>query len=194
MRRAIPLCLLLSAALAANGCGSSTSSSARTAAGTYKGNVRCTGGDRFSAGSPTIHYRSSQPVSVTLNGAGHITSWTYVFLGKHNLVIQTSAVHPGDSFTYSAGAHIHRPGRTKVTVTDVLDAPGAAQLIEGIDWASPSTHYIGSGTYSLLIEQVNSSTVRYDAIKVVVKHPLTAPSKTKPIVRRNEFCTGRLVR
>jgi hypothetical protein len=120
--------------------------------------------------------------------------WTYLFLGSRNVVIQSHAVRPGQSFTYAAGAHIGRPGRTTVTVTDVTRSAGAVALVARLDWASPSTGYLGSGTYLLVLERLSRSRIRYEAVKVVVKQPSGAASAANPVVRRNELCIGQLAR
>jgi hypothetical protein len=164
------------------------------APGPYHGSVRCTGSDRFSNGSPTRRYRSSPKASVEFASRQRVTSWTYFFLLRHDLVKQVRAVRRGESFTYAAGKHIDRPGRTRVTITAVARAPGRVMMIARLDWASPSTHYIGSGTYALTLERITRVAIRYDAIKVVVKQPLTGPSQANPVVRRNELCVGQLMR
>lgn len=162
------------------------------AAGTYRGIVQCRGSDRFSNGSPSRRYLSSPVASVAFTSGQRVTSWTYFFLLRHDLVKQVHAVRPGASFTYDAGKHIGRPGRTQVTITDVTPTRGRVLIVARLDWASPATHYIGSGTYALLLERISGTVIRYEAIKVVVKHPLTAPSKANPVVRRNELCVGQL--
>ena len=194
MRRASSLLLISANALLIGGQGASGAPAASIAAGTYHGKLRCTGSDRLSSGAPTRHYRSSPAASVTLASGQRLTRWTYLFLGRKNLSIQARAVRPGQSFTYAAGKHIGRPGRTRVTIAQVITAPGSVQLVARMDWSSPPTHYIGAGTYALRLERINSSTIRYEAIKVVIKHPLGAPSRANPVVRRNECCTGQLTR
>jgi hypothetical protein len=96
--------------------------STRTRAGTYLGAVKCTGSDRFSNGSPTRRYRSRPTASVIFGSHRHLKRWTYFFLGHQNTVIQSRAVRRGASFTYAAGAHIERPGETRVTVLGVVRA------------------------------------------------------------------------
>ena len=164
------------------------------ARGTYHGSVRCTGSDRFSNGSPTRRYRSSPKASVDFASRQRVTSWTYFLLLRHDLVKQVRTVQPGESFTYAAGKHIDRPGRTRVTVTHVARVPGQVMMIARLDWASPLTHYIGSGTYALMLERISRLAIRYEAIKVVVKQPFTARSQVNPVVRRNELCVGQLTR
>jgi hypothetical protein len=164
------------------------------AAGMYRGIVHCTGSDRFSNGSPSRRYRSSPLASVVFASRQRVTSWTYFFLLRHDLVKQVRAVRPGESFTYAAGKHIGRPGRTRVTIVDVTRRHEQALIIARLDWASPARHYIGSGTYALLLERISGTQIRYEALKVVVKHPLAGPSKAKPVVRRNELCVGQLTR
>jgi hypothetical protein len=68
------------------------------------------------------------------------------------------------------------------------------RVISLVDWASPSTGYLGSGTYALTLQRVSRSRVRYEAVKVVVKQPNGAPSAANPVVRRNELCVGQLAR
>jgi len=165
---------------------------ATIAAGTYRGNVRCTGSDRFSNGSPVRHYRSSPVASVVFDSDQRVTSWTYFFLLRHDLVKQVRAVRPGQSFTYAAGKHISRPGQTRVTIADVTRTRGQVLIIAYLDWASPTTHYIGSGTYALSLERLSGTAIRYEALKVVVKHPVAAPSTANPVIRRNESCRGQL--
>lgn len=164
------------------------------ARGTYHGRVRCTGSDRFSNGSPTRRYRSSPTASVDFASGQRVTSWTYFFLLRHDLVKQVRTVRPGESFTYAAGKHIDRPGRTRVIISDVARAPGQVTMTARLDWASPSTHYFGSGTYALTLERISRAAIRYEAIKVVVKQPVTAPSQANPVVRRSELCVGQLTR
>jgi hypothetical protein len=163
-------------------------------AGAYRGSVSCRGSDRFSNGASTRRYRSFPKASVVFASHQRVRSWTYFFLLRHDLVKQIRAVRPGESFTYAAGKHIETPGRTRVTITAVTRTRGQVMIIARLDWASPSTHYIGSGTYALLLERTRSKAIRYEAIKVVVKHPLTARSQTNPVVRRNELCVGQLMR
>jgi hypothetical protein len=162
--------------------------------GTYRGKIRCLGSDRFSNGAPTRHYRSRPKVSVSFGASQRLRRWTYLFLGRKNLVIHTRAVRVGESFTYAAGAHIGRPGRTRVTVTDVERSPGGVLLVARLDWASPSTGYIGSGTYVLVLELTGPARVNYEAVKVVVKQPRGPASAANPVVRRNELCIGELTR
>jgi hypothetical protein len=162
--------------------------------GTYRGAVRCTGSDRFSDGARARRYRSSPTVTVAFGSSQRLERWTYLFLGRHDLVIQSHAVKRGQSFTYAAGAHIGRPGRTRVTIDEVRGVAGGVDLLAHLDWSSPRTRYIGSGTYALALERVSATVLRYDAVKVVVKQPQSTPSKSRPIVRRNEHCTGILRR
>lgn len=162
--------------------------------GTYRGAVRCTGSDHFSNGSRTRQYDSSSRVAVVIGSRRHVRRWTYIFVGRHNLAIQSRAVRAGESFSYAAGAHIGRPGRTRVTIANVLRALTSVEILARLDWSSPSTHYIGSGTYDLALDRVGSSRIRYDAIKVVIKLPTAGASAANPIVRRHEHCVGRLSR
>ena len=194
IRRALTLPLLLTVALSILASASTEARSVTVAAGRYHGTVRCTGSDRFSNGAATRHYRSSPAVSVVLGTRQRLKRWTYLFLGRHNLMIQSRAVRVGQSFTYAAGRHIGRPGRTRVTIDSLIRAPVRREILARLDWSSPSTHYIGSGTYDLTFERVSAAKVRYDAVKVVVKLPLAGPSASEPVVRRNEHCAGSISR
>lgn len=118
--------------------------------------------------------------------------WTYLFLGRPDTVIQSSAVRPGQFFTYAAGKHISRPGRTLVTVEETPHSTGVSIVNAILDWSSPSTGYIGSGTYTLIVERRGTTTIRYQAEKVVVKLPRAGPSRANPVVRRSEDCRGDL--
>jgi hypothetical protein len=189
--------IVITAAFA--GCAAAVASAApaatpRIAAGTYKGAVRCSGSDRFSSGAATRNYRSSPTVTISFGAAQHLRRWTYLFLGTANVAVQSRAVHAGQSFTYSAGKHIGKPGRTRVTVAALTSSAGAVQLSARLDWTSPSTGYFGAGTYALLLQRVGSSKLRYEALKVVLKQPHGAPSHANPIVRRDELCVGQLSR
>jgi hypothetical protein len=188
--------LLLAMLLAvASGAGASASRPAPSiAAGTYRGALKCTGSDSFSNGAATRRYRSSPAASVAFASGHRLRQWTYVFLGRRDLLVQSHAVRRGQSFSYAAGTHIGKPGRTRVTVDDVASAPGAVNLLARLDWASPATHYVGAGTYALTLTRVSGSTIRYEAVKVVVKQPLGATSKANPVVRRHEHCVGLLSR
>ena len=130
--------------------------------------------------------------SVVFASGQRVRSWTYFFLLRHDLVKQVRTVRPGESFTYAAGSHIGRPGLTRVTITDVTRTRGQVLINARLDWASPATRYIGSGTYAHLLERVSGTELRYQAVKVVVKQPLAGPSKANPVVRRNELCVGQL--
>ena len=195
MRRILLLLTAISSlALGAGAMATAQEPGSAIAPGTYHGSVGCRGSDRFSNGSPSRGYRSSVRASVDFASRQRVTSWTYVFLLRRDLVKKVRAVRPGESFTYAAGKHIDRPGRTRVTITAVTRTPGRVMIIARLDWASPSTHYIGSGTYALLLERLSRAVIRYEAIKVVVKHPVTRPSRTHPVIRRNELCVGQLMR
>jgi hypothetical protein len=195
MRRILLLLIMLSTlALGAGALATAQEPSSAIAPGTYHGSVGCRGSDRFSNGSPIRRYRSSPKASVDFASRQRVTAWTYFFLLRHDLVKKVRTVRPGESFTYAAGKHIDRPGRTRVTITAVTRTPGRVMMTARLDWASPSTHYIGSGTYALLLERLSRAAIRYEAIKVVVKHPVTAPTRTHPVVRRNELCVGQLMR
>jgi hypothetical protein len=180
------LCFIACSGAAAQG------SDVPIAAGAYRGSVRCTGSDRFSNGSPTRRYKSFPAAVVTFAANQRVTSWTYLFLLRHDLIKQVRAVHRGQSFTYAAGKHIGRPGRTRVTIIEVARTRGQVLIVARLDWASPATHYVGSGTYVLLLTRVSATDIRYEALKVVVKHPLGARSRGNPVVRRNELCIGDL--
>ena len=132
--------------------------------------------------------------SVVFASNQRVRSWTYFFLLRHDVVEQVRAVRSGESFTYAAGKHIGRPGRTKVTIVEATRTHDRVLILARLDWASPATHYIGSGTYALLLERRSGTQIRYEALKVVVKHPRAAPSKANPLVRRNELCLGQLTR
>lgn len=193
MRRVLLLLMTVSGLLLSGLAAAATHEPSRPiAAGGYRGIVQCSASDRFSNGSPIQRYRSSPVASVAFASGQRVMSWTYFFLLRHDLVKQVRAVRPGASFTYAAGAHIGRPGRTRVTVTGLTRGRGQVSIIARLDWASPATHYIGSGTYALLLNRVSRTMVRYEAVKVVVKQPLAAPSKVDPVVRRNELCVGQL--
>lgn len=163
-------------------------------AGTYHGRIHCAGSDRFSSTAPTLRYRSRPRVTVGFGSRQRLRRWTYLFLGRRNLRIQSHAVLAGQNFSYAAGSHIGRPGRTVVTVTDLTRSRGAVLLLAQLDWSSPATGYIGAGTYTLMLERLSDSRIRYEAVKVVVKQPVGAPSAANPIVRRHEVCVGQLVR
>jgi hypothetical protein len=187
----------LVALLAAAGCGSSTSTAANGSAGsiavgTYSGSIVCTGSDRFSNGAPARHYSSTPHVAVVFASGQRLERWTYLFLGRPNTVIQSSAVRPGQSFTYGAGKHIGKPGTTQVTVEEAPRSTGVSIVNAVLDWSSPATGYIGSGTYKLIVERRATTTIRYEAEKVVVKLPRTGPSRANPVVRRTEDCRGDL--
>ncbi len=191
--------------IAAAGCGSSssngatsssssaaTSSAGSIAPGTYAGSVTCTGSDRFGNGAPTRRYLSSPHVSVAFGAGQRLEHWTYLFLGRPNTVIQSGAVRPGQAFTYSAGRHIGRPGVTHVTVAETPRSTGVSIVNALMDWSSPVGGYVGSGTYTLVLERQAAKTIRYTAEKVVVKLPRSGPSRTTPVVRRSEYCRGDL--
>lgn len=187
----------LVALVAAAGCGSSRPTAAggttgSIVAGTYSGSITCTGSDRFSNGVPTRDYSSTPHVAVVFASGQQLQHWTYLFLGRPNTVIQTSAVKPGQSFTYAAGKHIGRPGVTRVTVEETPHSNGISIVNAVLDWSSPATGYIGSGTYTMVLDRVATTTIRYEAEKVVVKLPRTGPSRASPVVRRTENCRGDL--
>jgi hypothetical protein len=195
----------LLALIAAAACGSSSSSGASSSssravsssigpivAGTYSGAIACTGSDRFSNGAPTRHYASTPHVAVVFGSGQQLEHWTYLFLGRTNTVIQSTAVKPAQSFTYAAGKHIGRPGITRVTVQETPHSNGVSIVNAILDWSSPASGYIGSGTYALIVERRATTTIRYEAEKVVVKLPRTRPSRANPVVRRTEDCRGDL--
>lgn len=187
----------LVALVAAASCGSSTSTAPRRStgsivAGTYSGSILCTGSDRFSNGAPTRRYSSTPHVAVVFGSGQRLERWTYLFLGRPNIVIQSSATRPGQFFTYAAGKHIDKPGRTRVTVEETPHSNGVSIVNAILDWSSPATGYIGSGTYALLLERRATTTIRYQAAKVVVKLPRSGPSRANPVVRRSEYCRGDL--
>jgi hypothetical protein len=68
------------------------------------------------------------------------------------------------------------------------------EVLARLDWSSPSTRYIGSGVYDLSFENTGPSTIRYDAIKVVIKLPEAGATAANPVIRRNEHCAGTLTR
>lgn len=181
---------LLATTVAAIGCGGSPS----LEAGTYTGTVRCTGADRYSDGKTIDRFDSSPRVSVRLDQRGGLIAWTYLFLGRRDTVIPSRAVQPGHGFSYSAGAHIGRPGRTRVTVLDSRTANGEARLTASLDWASRSSGYVGAGTYTLRVVARGGGKVEYHAEKAVVKTPPRRPSRAAPVVRRTETCIGDLAR
>jgi hypothetical protein len=156
--------------------------------------VHCSGADRFSAGRSRVDYSSAPRASVTVGGGGQLKRWTYLFLGRPDTVIQASAARPGDSFTYSAGKHIGRAGSTRVTVAEAPVAGGTSRLTATMDWSSPATRYSGAGTYTLLVERLSATRIRYHAEKVVLKAPSGSPSAANPLVHRNETCLGELSR
>jgi hypothetical protein len=132
-------------------------------------------------------------VSVVFGSVGRLKRWTYLFLGRRNLAIQARAVRRGQSFSYAAGAHIGRPGRTQITIDQVTRAGNGVEVMARLDWSSPSFAYVGAGTYDLKLERVGQA-IRYDAVKVVVKLPQTGVTAANPIVRRHERCEGSLAR
>jgi hypothetical protein len=194
IRRALTLSLLVAVTVSILAAASAQARSAPIAAARYHGRVRCTGSDRFSNGAANRRYRSSPAVSVQLGKRQRVKRWTYLFLGRQNLFIQSRAVRVGQSFTYAAGMHIGRPGRTRVTVVGVIRASGRVEILARLDWSSPATGYIGSGTYDVMFERDGASKIRYDAVKVVVKLPLAGPTASAPVVRRNEHCAGSISR
>jgi hypothetical protein len=188
----------LVAALAA-GCGDDDADGgsgppAEIAAGTYGGNPECTGADRFSNGDATEELESAPDVSATFGEGGELTGWTYIFLGdEKNEIVETDAVAEGDTFGYDAGAHIQKPGHTEVTILGAESADAEVRLDAALDWESPSTGYLGSGTYSLSLRALDDETVEYRAHKVVLKSPEDGEdSDTDPTVRRTEVCAGEL--
>jgi hypothetical protein len=50
------------------------------------------------------------------------------------------------------------------------------------------------GSYLLRLQRTGAGTIRYEAIKAVVKQPLGTPSDANPVLRRDEVCTGQLTR
>ena len=131
-------------------------------------------------------------MAVVFASGQRLEHWTYLFLGRPNTVIQSNAVRPGQFFTYAAGKHIGRPGVTRVTVAETPHSSGVSIVNAILDWSSPATGYIGSGTYTLILERRATTTIRYEAEKVVVKLRRTGPSRANPVVRRTEDCRGDL--
>jgi hypothetical protein len=164
------------------------------ASGTYRGALRCSGSDSFSNGAATRRYRSSPEASVAFASGQRLKRWTYVFLGRRDLIIQSRAVRRGQSLSYSAGTHIGRPGRTRVTVDRVAASRGNVELLARLDWSSPAGHYIGAGTYALTLARETANVIRYEVVKVVLKQPLARPSRANPVIRRHEHCVGLLTR
>jgi hypothetical protein len=185
---------LLTAAVATGGLAVSQARSTSIGAGTYKGSVRCTGSDRFSNGAPTRQYRSRPKALVVFASNRRLTRWTYLFIGRHNKVIQSRATRAGQSFTYAAGAHVTRPGRTRITILRVVSTARRVEVLARLDWSSPSTSYIGSGVYDLSLKSTGPRTISYDAVKVVIKLPEARPSAANPVIRRTEHCAGTLTR
>ena len=194
IRRALTLTALVTTAIAAGGLAVSQARSTSMGAGAYKGTVRCSGSDRFGNGAPTRHYRSRPKAVVVFASNQRLRRWTYFFLGRHNTVIQSHASRAGQAFTYRAGAHIERPGRTRVTILGVARTERRVEMLARLDWSSPSSGYIGSGVYDLSFESTGPSTIRYDAVKVVIKLPQGGPTAGNPVIRRNEHCAGTLTR
>ena len=160
--------------------------SAQTPGATYRGSVHCVGQDRYSPGGKTVRFRSDPDVSVSYGASGKLASWTYLFLGKPDLVIQSKAVRPGQHFTYRAGKHINRPGKTVVTVVTT----SATTLDAKLDWESTARDYVGSGTFGLRLVPTGDGGLEYQAIKSVVKVPVGAPpTRRVPVIRRSELCS-----
>jgi hypothetical protein len=192
MRRELVIAVgLLGVLLLVNGIGTSEAQKSTIAAGRYRGHVACIGSDRFSNGASTRHYHSTPIVSVTFGSGGRLKRWTYLFLGRHNLAVQSRAVRRGQGFSYAAGAHIGRPGRTRVTIDQLVRTAGSVEVLARLDWSSPTFDYVGAGTYDLTLERVGRS-IRYEAVKVVVKLPQAGVSAANPIIRRHERCVGLL--
>lgn len=194
IRRALTVTALVTTVMASGGLAVSQAGSTSIGAGTYKATVRCTGSDRFSNGTPTRQYRSRPKAVVVFGRIRRLMRWTYFFLGRHNTVIQSHAIRAGQSFTYAAGAHIDRPGRTRITIQGVVRTARRVEVLARLDWSSPSTSYIGSGAYDLSFESTGPSRIRYDAVKVVIKLPEAGPTAIDPVIRRNEHCAGILTR
>jgi hypothetical protein len=192
-RPRITIALALTIVLLSAWLGRAQAEQSTIPAGTYHGHARCVGSDRFSNGPATRYYRSKPQVSVVFASGGRLKRWTYLFLGRRNLAIRARAVRPGQSFDYGAGAHIGRPGRTRVTVDQVSRTRSRVEIMARLDWSSTGFAYVGSGTYDLMLERVGRA-IRYDALKVVVKLPLTGVTAANPIVRRHEHCEGSLTR
>lgn len=195
--RARPLMSLagvLLAALAAGAGSSAADPAAPIASGMYRGALRCSGSDSFSSGAATRRYRSSPEANVAFASNQRLKQWTYVFLGRRDLIIQSRAVRRGQSFSYSAGTHIGRPGRTRVTIDSVAAFRGDVELLARLDWSSLASHYIGAGTYALTLARASATAIRYEVVKVVVKQPLARPSRANPVIRRREHCVGLLTR
>ena len=185
---------LVTTAIATGGFSVAQARSTSMGAGTYTGTVRCSGSDRFSDGAPTRQYRSRPKAVVVFASSQRLRRWTYFFLGRPNTVIQTHTIRAAQAFTYRAGAHIKRPGRTRVTILGVARTERRVEMLARLDWSSPSSGYIGSGVYDLSFESTGPSTIRYDAVKVVIKLPQGGPTAGNPVIRRNEHCAGTLTR
>jgi hypothetical protein len=192
-RPRITIVLPLTIVLLGVGLGSSQAAQSTIPAGTYRGHARCLGSDRFSNGVAARYYRSNPRASVVFGSGGSLKRWTYLFLGRRDLAIQSRAVRRGQSFSYAAGEHIGRAGRTRVTIDQITRTRSRVEMMAHLDWSSPAFSYVGAGTYDLTLERVGP-TIRYGAIKVVVKLPLTGVTAANPIVRRQERCEGSLTR
>jgi hypothetical protein len=183
--------ILLAGAVA--GCGGSSPPAAPDLrAGSYEGAPACTGADRGPGGRVIDRFRSHPEVTVSLDGAGRVTAWTYVFLGDRHTLVESRAVRPGQTFSYVAGAHIGKPGRTTVTILTAGASGSQARITAALDWESPSTGYVGSGTYSLRLRALGDGRIEYHSEKAVVKTPPGRPSPGSPVVRRTETCLGPL--
>jgi hypothetical protein len=181
VRRTAVLSIVLALALTAG-------ASAQTP-GTYSGPVHCTGEDRYAPGGRVVRFESDPTATAVYGPSGALTRWTYVFLGRPDLVIQSRAVQRGQRFAYTAGKHIHHPGKTVVTVL----AATATTVNAKLDWESNAGDYVGSGTFGLRLTPTSSGGIDYQAIKSVVKVPAGAkPDRSHPVVRRSELCSGPL--
>ena len=162
----------LVALLAITGCGSSTASAASSSngpivVGTYSGSIVCTGSDRFSNGAPTRHYSSTPHVAVVFASGQRLQRWTYLFLGRSNTVIQSSAVRPGQVLRVR-GRQAHR--QTRYHASDRgrdsrFDRRLNRQCHPRFGRVPPRS------IYTLILERRATTTIRYEAEKVVVKLP-----------------------
>jgi len=182
MGKAVVLALVGALAMAA----SATAQAPNT---TYRGTVHCVGTDRYSPGGKVVRYESDPTASAAYGPGGELQSWTYLFLGRPDLVVQSSAVRPGQRFAYSAGRHIRRPGRTVIKVV----AASPTNVDATLDWKSTARDYVGSGTYRLRLTPTAAGGISYEAVKAVVKTPVGArPDRRHPVIRRLELCVGTL--
>ena len=122
MRKVVGLLLVGALAMAAG-------ASAQAPNTTYSGPVHCVGSDRSSPGGKVVRYESDPTASAACGLGGELQSWTYLFLGRPDLVVKSSAVRPGQRFAYSAGRHIRGPGRTVIKVVAASPIVCAGRVI-----------------------------------------------------------------